>query len=127
MIARAEGDNSLSDILRDFKKYTSKAKVKQIREERESRLEWMLELFAKAGEPLKKIKDYKFWQDGNQAKEIYGNKFMGEKLDYIHQNPVEDMIVYKAEDYQFSSARNYAELPNVLEVCLISPQWKTYR
>ena len=35
----------------------------------------MLEQYAKAGENLKSIKDYKFWQDGNQAKEIYGNPF----------------------------------------------------
>jgi REP element-mobilizing transposase RayT len=126
MICRAEGENALSDILRDFKKYTSKAILKQIQEEPESRRDWMLEQFAKAGEHLKNIKDYKFWQDGNQAKEIFGNQFLEEKLDYIHNNPVEEMIVVKPEDYLFSSARNYAELDNVLGVCLISRNWKTY-
>lgn len=126
MIVRAEGDNTLSDILRDFKKYTSKAIVKQIEDETESRREWMLEQFAKAGESLKKIKDYKFWQDGNQAKEIHGNQFLFEKLEYIHNNPVEEMIVAKSEDYLFSSARNYAGLNNVLDVCILSPMWKTY-
>ena len=126
MIVRAEGEHTLSDILRDFKKYTSKAIVKQIEEEPESRREWILELFAKAGEPLKKIKDYKFWQDGNQAKEIFGNQFLLEKLDYIHNNPVEELIVSRPEDYLYSSARNYAELDNILDICLISRQWKTY-
>ena len=53
MIVRAEGKNTLSDILKDFKKFTSKAIVKQIEEEPESHREWLLELFAKAGEPLK--------------------------------------------------------------------------
>jgi|WetSurMetagenome_2_1015567.scaffolds.fasta_scaffold410727_1 putative transposase len=127
MICRAEGKYTLSDILRDFKKYTSKAIVKQIEEEPESRREWALELFAKAGEQLKRIKDYKFWQDGNQAKEIYGNEFLEEKLNYIHNNPIEEMIVSKPEDYLFSSARNYAELDSVLDVCLISLKWKTNR
>ena len=126
MIVRAEGQYTLSEILRDFKKYTSKAVVKQIEEEPESRREWMLEQFSKAGEHLKSIKDYKFWQDGNQAKEIYGNNFLEEKLDYIHNNAVEEMIVSKPEEYLFSSARNYAELDNVLDVCLISKRWKTY-
>jgi len=125
MIARAEGQYTLSEILRDFKKFTSKAIVRQIGEEPESRREWMLEQFAKAGEHLKSIKDYKFWQDGNQAKEIFGNQFLEEKLDYIHNNPVEDMIVAKPEDFLFSSARNYAELDIVLDVCLISRKWKT--
>jgi putative transposase len=126
MIVRSEGEHTLSDILRDFKKYTSKAIIKQIEQEPESRREWMMELFAKAGVPLKKIKDYKFWQDGNQAKEIFGNEFLFEKLGYIHYNPVEEMIVSQPEDYLFSSARNYAELDNVLDICLISKQWKTY-
>jgi putative transposase len=116
MIVRSEGENTLSDILRDFKKYTSKAIVKQIVETTESRREWMLEMFAKTGESQKRIKDYKFWQDGNHAEEIYGNKFFFQKLDYIHANPVEEMIVSKAEDYLFSSARNYAELDNLLEI-----------
>ena len=85
----------------------------------------MLELFAKAGEPLKRIKDYKFWLDGNQAKEIYGNSFLEQKLDYMHNNPVEEMIVTKPEEYLFCSARNYAELDNLLDVYLISKRWKT--
>jgi putative transposase len=126
MIIKAEENYTLSDILRDFKKFTSKALVKQIEAEPESRREWMLALFSKAGEPLKRIKDYKFWQDGNQAKEIYGHQFLCEKLEYIHNNPVEEMIVSKPEEYIFSSARNYAGLENVLDVCLISRQWKTY-
>jgi REP element-mobilizing transposase RayT len=126
MICRAEGQLTFSDVLRDFKKYTSKALVSQIKEEPESRREWMIKLFATAGEPLKRIKDYKFWQDGNHAEEIYGNTFLKQKLDYIHNNPVEEMIVAKPEDYLFSSARNYAELENILDVCLISKRWKTY-
>jgi putative transposase len=126
MIASAEGKYSLSDILRDLKKFTSKSIVKQIQEEGESRREWMLKHFAKAGEHLRSIKDYKFWQDGNQAKEIYSNQFLYEKLNYIHNNPVEEMIVARAEDYMFSSARNYASMDSVLDVCLITPELKTY-
>jgi putative transposase len=126
LIAKAEGKYSLSDILRDLKKFTSKALVKQIEEESESRREWMLAHFSKAGEHLKRIKDYKFWQDGNQAKEIYSNQFLYEKLGYIHNNPVEEMIVSKPEDYLYSSARNYASLESLIEVCLITPELKTY-
>jgi len=126
MIAKAEGSHELSDILRDLKKFTSKAIVRQIEEETESRREWMLDHFAKTGEHLKRIKDHKFWQDGNQAKEIYSNQFLYEKLDYIHNNPVQEMIVARAEDYMFSSARNYASMDSILDVCLITPEMKTY-
>jgi hypothetical protein len=44
----------------------------------------------------------------------------------MHNNPVEEMIVSRAEDYIFSSARNYASMVYVLDVCLITPELKTY-
>lgn len=127
LIAKATGDNTLSDILRDFKKFTSKAIIKQIQEEPESRREWMLNQFEFAGKYLSNIENYKFWQDGNQAKEIYTPEFFWEKLNYIHMNPVEEMIVSRPEDYMFSSARNYAELDYLIEIVLESQKLITYK
>jgi hypothetical protein len=75
---------------------------------------------------LKREQEYKLWQDGNHAKVIYTNEFFYEKLNYIHQNPVQDMIVDKPEEYLFSSARNYAELSNLLDIILETTQLKTY-
>lgn len=31
-----------------------------------------------------------------------------EKLNYVHNNPVEEGIVFRAEDYLYSSATDYA-------------------
>ncbi len=126
MIARADGKFSLSEILRDFKKFTAKAIIKQIEEEPESRREWILEIFKSKGKNLKRIKNYKFWQDGNQAKIIVSNDFFFEKLEYIHNNPVKELIVEKPEDYWFSSARNYAELDSLLEIVQESGKLITY-
>ena len=126
LIAKAVGEPNLSEILRDFKKFTAKAIIKQIQEEPESRKEWMFNYFEEKGKDLNRIKNYKFWQDGNRAKEIYSHKFFWEKLNYIHQNPVEEMIVVKKEDYLFSSARNYAEMDSILDVVLESTQQITY-
>jgi len=47
----------------------------------------MLNQFEYAGRYDKKIKNYKFWQDGNEAKELITNAFMEQKLNYIHNNP----------------------------------------
>ena len=126
MIIRADGNYTLSEILRDFKKHTAKKIVNQIKEEPESRRDWLLEKFENAGKDLKRIKNYKFWQDGNHPKEINTNDFLHEKVNYIHRNPVEDMLVEKEEDYLFSSARNYANLDNVVEVELIDKKLITY-
>ena len=120
MIAEVEEGHNLSEFLRDFKKFTSKAIVKEIRENAaESRKKWMLKEFKLAGKGDPKIKNYKFWQDGNEAKEIYTTPFLEQKLDYIHENPVKAEIVEYAEDYLFSSARNYVDKPGLLDVVLI--------
>jgi REP element-mobilizing transposase RayT len=127
LIARTEGINSLSDVLRDFKKFTAKEVIKQVLHEPESRRDWMIAYFMKAGENLKGITNYKFWQDGNHPEEISSNRFFDEKLDYIHNNPVEELIVENPEDYFFSSARNYAGLNNYLDIVLESVKQRTSR
>lgn len=126
IICKADEGYNLSDIIRDFKTYTSKQIIKQIKEEPESRREWMLELSSNACKHLKRNQKYKVWQDGNHAKEIFSMKFLYEKLNYVHQNPVVDLIVENTEDYLFSSARNYAGLDNYLDVVLLDNQLVTY-
>jgi putative transposase len=119
LIASAKEGFNLSDILRDFKKYTSKHIVVAIGKENESRREWMLNRFEYAGINDKKIKNYKFWQDGNEAKEIHTNHFLGQKLTYIHMNPVESELVDEPEYYVYSSARDYAGIKGLLELIIV--------
>ncbi|MDY6800611.1 MAG: hypothetical protein SVU94_05240 [Bacteroidota bacterium] len=45
--------------------------------------------------------------------------FLYEKLEYIHNNPVHDLIVEKPEDYLYSTARNYAGLDSFLDVFVL--------
>jgi REP element-mobilizing transposase RayT len=65
-LAIASKDNNTSDILRDFKKYTSKKTIEAIQNnQQESRREWMLNIFEKAGEANSRNKTYQFWQKDN--------------------------------------------------------------
>ena len=48
LIAGAKEGSNLSDILRDFKKYTSGEILRSIKEEPESRRNWMLWIFSQA-------------------------------------------------------------------------------
>ena len=116
LLCRSSGQNTLPDIIRDFKKFTSKRIIRTIQEEPESRREWLLEFFSKACAHLKRDRNYKVWQDGYHAEIANSNKFLKEKIIYIHNNPVKDKIVAYPEDYIFSSARNYALLDNELEI-----------
>src|SRR5688572_19752043 len=79
MIISAKPGFDLSGILRDFKKFTSKKIVQLIKDEPESRREWMLYRFEYAGKYKKRITGYKVWQDGNQPKQITGTRFMLQK------------------------------------------------
>ncbi|MEK6151992.1 transposase [Flavobacteriaceae bacterium 3-367] len=116
ILCKACEGHKLSDIIRDFKKYTSKKIVQNILDYPESRREWMLELFQRACMHLKRNQRYKVWQNGYHAEIAYSNWFIKQKINYIHNNPVVEKIVARPEDYLFSSARNYAELENELEV-----------
>ena len=121
LIASVDSETiTLSDVMRDFKKYTSKLIVKTISEIAESRRTWLLMHFAYAGKFDPKIKDYRFWQEGLHPIELTTGKFIEQKLNYVHQNPVEAGIVYRAEDYILSSAAEYAgEHTGILDVIVI--------
>jgi len=110
----------LSAILRDFKKHTSRQLIKTIQEINESRKEWLLRAFIKAGTNLKRIQHYKVWQDGNHPLLLDTNYLQAQKLNYLHQNPVQSEIVEEPEQYLYSSARDYAGNPGLLKVMLIS-------
>lgn len=107
LIASATDEDNLSNILRDFKKFTSKAIIDAINENPESRNEWLLNKFWYAGKNNNKVKNYKVWQDGNDAKEIFLTPFLEQKMDYIHFNPTRAEIVANPEEYLYSSARDY--------------------
>jgi len=112
-------DGKLSDLLRDFKKFTAKTILDKIQNEPESRREWMLERFKLATESHSRNKNYQFWQYGNHAEEIYTEHFLWSKLDYIHMNPVRAGIVSNIEDYIYSSASNYVNGKGIIEVELL--------
>jgi REP element-mobilizing transposase RayT len=114
MILASQEQFNLADTIRDFKKYTAKKIIAAIQEINESRREWMLNKFKYEAQRTKRGQNFKLWQDGYHAKEIDSIEFLEQKLDYIHQNPVEAGIVLSAEEYLYSSAKNYAGEPDIL-------------
>lgn len=86
----------------------------------ESRKEWMLEMFSDVADGLKRVKNYKVWQDGNHPELIFSNEFLQQKLDYVHLNPVVAEFVDEPEYYWYSSARDYyTNQKGLLEVELL--------
>ncbi len=93
MLCKATGEISLPEIMRDFKKFTSKEVIKNIEAEPESRRDWMLKYFEDACYRLKRNQKYKVWQDGYHAEHLFSEKFIFQKLNYTHYNPVKEKIV----------------------------------
>ena len=79
----------------------------------------MLNRFDYAGRNDKKVKNYKFWQDGNNEQLIYFVDYFNQKLNYIHQNPVRAELVDEPHHYLYSSARNYAGENGLLDVIVV--------
>ncbi len=113
LMVRTEGHN-LSDVIRDFKKFTAKAIVNAIEENtKESRKRWLLWL-------LKKEEQVVFWKEGYHGVEISDQKMFDSKLTYIHLNPVRAGFVEKEEEYLWSSCADlYGVRKGPLELELI--------
>ena len=111
-------EENLSDIIRDFKKFTSQTIIRTIEESNnESRKNWMLWLFKETDENKKN--SFQFWQPDNHPELCYQLPFMWQKLEYIHNNPVKAGIVYKTEEYIYSSAADYYEGKQVSKVKVV--------
>ncbi|SEP43247.1 hypothetical protein SAMN05428947_1184 [Mucilaginibacter sp. OK283] len=110
----------MQDILRDVKRHTSKAITKAIIENvQESRREWMLWFFEREGKSNPNNENYQFWQQGNHPIEIYTNKVLDQKLDYIHNNPVTAGWVDEPHHFLYSSARDYAGGKGLIDIILV--------
>ncbi len=97
-------------LLRDFKKHTSKKIIKAIEENpQESRKEWLLWIMEQAGKKKGNTSKYQFWQHNNKPIELWSTAVIKQKLDYIHNNPVEAGFVTEPTQWKYSSARNIAD------------------
>jgi putative transposase len=116
LIGRVSAPYHFSDFLRDFKKFTSKAMVAQIKQGPESRSKWLLDKFAFEAKRKGRATHFKIWKDSNHAIEMDGYMDIYQKINYVHQNPVKNGLVTNPEDYIYSSARDYLGDGGLLEL-----------
>jgi REP element-mobilizing transposase RayT len=103
LIVSSDGQ-ALSNIFRDFKRFTSTEITRLLKKDGNKRL---LHVFEEAAFADDRNNDFKVWQDGFHPKAIYGEKFGNQKLEYIHRNPVKKGYVAKPEHWLHSSAAYY--------------------
>ena len=107
-------------LLGDFKRFTSRSIIISIQENpKESRREFLLDYFKKAVAESSNTTNFQFWRHDNKPIELWSNEVIQQKIDYIHNNPVEECIVFRPEDYKYSSAPDYAGEKGLLDgVCV---------
>ena len=97
------GAATVSDIMRNYKEFTAKRIAKQAQVE--GLAEWS-QAFLRAGQETGHAQS-KVWQDNYWDENVYSERFLRQKLNYIHRNPVRGGLVSQPEDYPYSSYRAY--------------------
>lgn len=121
VIVKAKPGFIISNIIRDFKKYTANQILKTMLSINESRKEWILKRFEFAAMRHKRNSKYQIWTNENHPVALTEKSRIDNALTYIHQNPVRAGMVNNIEDYYiYSSASIYCGLEGRLKVTLIS-------
>lgn len=105
-ILRPDIGVNLSDVTRDFKRFTSR-KISQAAEKQNATD--VLKVFEKARSEnrAQDASRFQVWQEGSHPEAVFTEKFARQKMDYIHMNPVRAGLVETPEQWLYSSARAY--------------------
>jgi len=107
------------DIAR-FKSFTAQRLIRYLDENNGRPILEQLAFYKKAH---KSDRAYQFWQEGVHPEWIQNEAMMRQKVEYIHQNPVERGYVDDAVHWRYSSARNYAGLAGLLGLLGVCTVW----
>lgn len=96
----------LSDVTRDFKRFTSREISREAKRQGSDQL---LRDFAESrlANRAQDVSQYQVWQEGSHPEAIFTEKFARQKMDYIHLNPVKAGMAKTADEWPYSSARAY--------------------
>ena len=108
----AEGER-LGATIKEFKSYTAKGIIELATDEGK---DWLLNQFEFFKARHKTESRYQVWQEGFHPQLLDSEEMLTQKVEYIHENPVKAGLVEKAEDWWYSSAKNYMEQGGVMEI-----------
>jgi REP element-mobilizing transposase RayT len=110
LIAKAD---DLSRLLKNFKSFTAHSLIELL----ERRAASVLLRQLRAHKLRHKTEsEYQVWQEGSHPEQIQGDEMMWQKLEYVHNNPLARGSVDDPLHWRYSSARNYARLPGLIDV-----------
>ena len=112
IIVRCLGKYQPKDVVREYKKATARLILRHFEAEgNDEALEQLAQVVARSNQ-----QNFAVWEPEYQAKNVFSPSFLQQKLNYIHNNPLQPRwrLAESAENYIWSSARFYADLGNAL-------------
>jgi putative transposase len=103
----------LSKEMGNFKSFTARQIIDTYIEQDAQHILEQLERWKR---PYKHDRQHQFWQEGSHPQRIQGIAMMRQKITYIHNNPVKRGWVDEPTHWRYSSARNYADQPGLLDI-----------
>jgi len=100
-------------IIKRSKSYTARAIIDHLRQRN---VRGLLDLMALFKRVHKTESTYQFWEEGSHPQRVESEDVMRQKLEYIHQNPVKRGFVDLPEHWRWSSARDYAGRPGLIDI-----------
>ena len=113
-IARFREEYTLSNAMRDFKRHTARQIIRQLQVESNQKI---LDVLRKEGKDQQQ--EFKVWEDGYDARDVFSVEFLEQKMNYIHYNPCQPQwrLVDLPEEFPWSSARFYlVDIPAIIPV-----------
>jgi REP element-mobilizing transposase RayT len=105
--------NDLSNEIGDFKSYTARRLIDLLKS---AKARAILDQLAFHKALHKSDREFQFWQEGSHPQQISNDDMMRQKIEYIHYNPVKRGYVDDPTHWRYSSARNYAGMPGLIDV-----------
>lgn len=100
LIWQIVGDHRRMNVLRDFMKYTGQRILTSFKENEPS--------IAEGLRVNTSDRKYQIWERNSLGISLTKERFLVQKLNYIHNNPVKAGMCKYPEDYKYSSARFYS-------------------
>ena len=95
-------------VLKNIKSFTALKIIDAIiKNPKESRKDWMLRIFEENGLAKKTNYHYQFWQHENHPVLLEDHIMLGQRMTYVHENPVRAGFVSLPEQWLYSSAIDY--------------------
>jgi REP element-mobilizing transposase RayT len=109
---------NLTRVIADLKRHSARRVIEQLQADG---CDWLLEQLRRLRHPRKVESEHQFWQEGFHPQAVASDEIMRQKLEYVHNNPVERGLVALPEHWRYSSAHEW--LPGANPALRVDP-WR---